>query len=431
MKKKLLTILLVVLPIGVFAQTYEEQRKADSLAFEIYKQQAKEGILASKKEYEDYRKRELEAYENYKKEMTELWGDYKDRTKKDWVEYKENGRTRTAVDFEQGTARVEIIVDSKEDVEKAKAQMKETLVKTFDDKGTDREFPMPEVKPKSDGPDIYNPGDMPTYEPPTPKKDTKAKPEPEKEKTPKPEPKPALEKPVLTNQLPDNATTPKEKEALAEKISKENVKTKQVKGADGKERTVVYVDFDLAKNHVEKRAKEFQEVAHKFAEEYDLSPALVFAIMHTESHFNPLAKSPANAYGLMQVVPTSAGRDAYNRLYKKDGVPTPEYLFKPDKNVQMGSVYLRILASGSFRKVEDPQTREYMIICAYNTGAGNVSKAYIGSFKIGKAIPKINAKTPEENYQFLLENLPYEETRSYLKKVSDRKKIYESWYKEK
>jgi len=431
MIKNILALLLLLIPIGVIAQDYDAQRKADSLAFEIYKNQAKEGILASKKDYEDYRKRELAAYESYKKEMTELWGDYKDRTKKDWVEYKENGRTRTAVDFEQGTARVEIIVDSKEDVEKAKAQMKETLVKTFDDKGTEREFPMPEAKEKATGPEQYNPADVPTYEPNQPEKEDKPKPEEKKENSPQPEPKPVLEKPVLTNQLPDNATTKKEKEALAEKISKENVKTKQVKGADGKERTVVYVDFDLAKDHVEKRAREFQEVAHKFAEEYDLSPALVFAIMHTESHFNPLAKSAANAYGLMQVVPTSAGRDAYNRLYKKDGVPTPEYLFKPDKNVQMGSVYLRILASGSFKKVEDPQTREYMIICAYNTGAGNVAKAYIGSFKIGKAIPKINEKTPEENYEFLLKNLPYEETRGYLKKVSDRKKIYESWYKEK
>jgi len=255
MNKKLLTILLILLPFGVFAQTYEEQRKADSLAFELYKQHAKEGILASKKAYEDYRKKELEAYENYKKEMTELWGDYKDRTKKDWVEYKDNGRTRTAVDFEKGTARVEIIVDSKEDVEKAKAEMKEKLVKTFDDKGTEREFPMPEPKEKASGPEVYNPTDVPNYEPTQPEKEDKPKPEEKKEKAPQPEPKPALEKPVLTNQLPDNATTPKEKEALAEKISKENVKTKQVKGADGKERTVVYVDFDLAKKPCRTKSK--------------------------------------------------------------------------------------------------------------------------------------------------------------------------------
>jgi membrane-bound lytic murein transglycosylase C len=70
-----------------------------------------------------------------------------------------------------------------------------------------------------------------------------------------------------------------------------------------------------------------------------------------------------------------------------------------------------------------------MIVCAYNTGAGNVAKAYNGTFNIKKAIPLINEKTAEQNYEFLLQNLPYEETRNYLKKVTDRKKMYESWYR--
>jgi membrane-bound lytic murein transglycosylase C len=155
----------------------------------------------------------------------------------------------------------------------------------------------------------------------------------------------------------------------------------------------------------------------------------VFAIVHTESYFNPLAKSPANAYGLMQVVPTSGGRDAYRRVHGKDGVPTAEYLFTPNKNVELGTAYMVILASNYFKGVDDEKTREYLTICAYNTGAGNVAKAYNGTFNIRKAIPDINKKSAEENYSHLIKNLPYKETQDYLKKVSDRKKMYEGWYK--
>ena len=35
--------------------------------------------------------------------------------------------------------------------------------------------------------------------------------------------------------------------------------------------------------------------------------------------------------------------------------------------------------------------------------------------------------TPQDNYEYLIQNLPYEETRDYLKKVVDRSILYESW----
>ncbi|WP_438886886.1 transglycosylase SLT domain-containing protein, partial [Bacillus cereus group sp. Bce002] len=49
-------------------------------------------------------------------------------------------------------------------------------------------------------------------------------------------------------------------------------------------------------------------------------------MIKTESSFKPYALSWANAYGLMQVVPKTAGRDVFNLVKNKPGEPTPEYL---------------------------------------------------------------------------------------------------------
>ena len=54
-------------------------------------------------------------------------------------------------------------------------------------------------------------------------------------------------------------------------------------------------------------------------------PPVVFAVIHTESYYNPKARSGAPAYGLMQLVPTSGGRAAYRYVYKKDQVLPPSY----------------------------------------------------------------------------------------------------------
>ncbi|TNE69433.1 DUF3393 domain-containing protein [bacterium] len=407
------TLFASVLCVNVaYAQDdFEAFKKQQEQGYTSYVKEVEKGVIASEADFEAYQKREKEAFEAFKKEMFELWGDFKERTQKDWVEYKETGRLRSSVDFEKGKARVEIIVDNTSEIEKAKEQMFQALVNTFNDKGSEKEYIPTPKKEKS-----------------TDKKDNKTQ-APAMPEAPAPAPKPVSNKPVLDKQLPIKNNSNSEKEKLANNLVKENVKTKQVKGVDGNDRVVVYVDFDLAPDHLQTRAKEHESVIHEFARKNNINPALVFAIVHTESYFNPMAKSPANAYGLMQVVPTSGGRDAYKKVHGKDGVPTADYLFKPKNNVELGTTYMLILLNSYFSGVDDEITREYLTICAYNTGAGNVAKAYNGTFNIKKAIPLINKKTSAENYDFLISKLPYKETQDYLKKVSDRKKMYESWSK--
>lgn len=171
-------------------------------------------------------------------------------------------------------------------------------------------------------------------------------------------------------------------------------------------------------------AKTFSEHVSRYAATYNLDPALVFAIIETESAFNPMAKSPIPAFGLMQIVPESAGKDATNLLFGKAKVLAPSYLYSSKKNIEIGAAYLYILYNNYLKDVKDPLTRLYCTIAAYNTGAGNVSKAFTGTKKLGKAMPMINGLTPEEVFNHLVAKLPYKETQNYLKKVVSRIQKY-------
>ena len=166
----------------------------------------------------------------------------------------------------------------------------------------------------------------------------------------------------------------------------------------------------------------YSSIVNTQAKRFDINPALIFALIETESHFNPLATSAIPAYGLMQVVPRSAGRDAWKFLTKHKGQPSRNYLFNPKNNIEMGSAYVHILLNRYLSKIKNIKTREYCAIAAYNTGSGNVLKSFHKSRKL--AFNKINSLSPEAVYKHLRAKLPYKETRDYIQKVTKAKKRY-------
>ena len=173
----------------------------------------------------------------------------------------------------------------------------------------------------------------------------------------------------------------------------------------------------MVPNHLRVRAKKYLPLISKHAEEYQVDPVLILAVMETESSFNPLAKSHIPAYGLMQIVPKYAGRDAYRYIHKKDKQPSSFYLYIPENNISLGTAYLRILREDYFYGIKDPLVQEYMIIAAYNGGMGRVIKRVLKRYQI----PQM---TREQVFQALVKEMP-NETKNYLRKVTQRKEKYQ------
>ena len=161
---------------------------------------------------------------------------------------------------------------------------------------------------------------------------------------------------------------------------------------------VQYVTFDMInqKKATTKYFNKYSSIVNSEAQKYNLSPALIMAVIETESNFNPYAVSHVPAYGLMQIVPKSAGRDAWRYLHNQDKTPSKQYLFNSNNNIRMGSAYLHILHSRYLKDIKHPLSREYCAIAAYNTGASNVYRAF--NAKKAYAIRRINKLSPKEVY---------------------------------
>jgi len=193
---------------------------------------------------------------------------------------------------------------------------------------------------------------------------------------------------------------------------------------DGTKKTAHYVKIPMVSNLAMKQADKYRTLVHQFAEQYRISPSLVFAVIRTESNFNPYAVSSAPAYGLMQLVPTSGGREAYRKAKGQDVAPSRDYLFDPANNVELGTAYLNVLMFNQLERVEHNVSREYCVIAAYNTGPSNVFRTF--SRDRTAAINQINSLHPSGVYDQLRQKLPYEETRYYLEKVTGYRKAFVS-----
>jgi membrane-bound lytic murein transglycosylase C len=154
----------------------------------------------------------------------------------------------------------------------------------------------------------------------------------------------------------------------------------------------------------------------------------VLATIHTESCFNPVARSNRNAIGLMQLVPHTAGVDAYRAVYGKNVVPTAAYLYNPEQNIELGCAYIYLLKHRYFREVRDADSRLYCTIAAYNTGPGNVAYAFTGRRAMRAATRMINTmKDAKSVYDHMIGSLPFAETRHYLAFVIERMDLYATW----
>jgi tetratricopeptide (TPR) repeat protein len=148
------------------------------------------------------------------------------------------------------------------------------------------------------------------------------------------------------------------------------------------------------------------EVILAQSKEYDIDPFLVLSIIRQESSFDPASISPANARGLMQIMP-STGRKLSRALNVENF--SIERLHEPEMNIKMGTYYLAHL-------LRDNGGDIVPAVASYNAGKKTVSKWF--------------KRFPYDNVEEFIEKIPYPETRGYVKKVLRNYGVYRSMYEE-
>jgi membrane-bound lytic murein transglycosylase C len=317
--------------------------------------------------------------------VKEKWGpkEVKLPEKKKYVKYTQNYRSRAIVDFDRGQITVETLEETNPRESLSRAVV--TTLLTPQD---------PRVV------DVFSDKDVPVN---------------------------GVEEPYLLGLVTDQdgkpVRTQEEAEAFAKYLLDKKIGTRVLE-QEGTKKHATFVNVNMVVNLPQKQAEKYRAVVLRYAEQYKMSPSLVFAIIRTESNFNPYAVSSVPAYGLMQLVPTSGGREAYRRAKGEDVAPTRDYLFDPQNNVELGTAYLNVLMFNQLEEVSNDISREYCVIAAYNTGSGNVLRTF--SKNRTTAVQQINGLQPGTLYDKLRSNLPYQETRNYLEKVTTYRKSYVS-----
>ena len=161
------------------------------------------------------------------------------------------------------------------------------------------------------------------------------------------------------------------------------------------------------------------------SQRFDVDVSIILAIIESESSFNPMATSHIPAFGLMQLVPKTAGVDAYHHVYGKHKILSPDYLYDIENNLELGTAYIDVLQTRYLRGIDNPDNKLYSMIASYNTGVGNLASTVSGKKAIRGAIPYINEMQPTDYYKFLQKNLPAVETRRYLDKVISKRQKYQ------
>ncbi len=228
-------------------------------------------------------------------------------------------------------------------------------------------------------------------------------------------------KPYLLNQVLDHDNQPIAYQWRASRFA-DHLIAHQLKKHRVSDRQAHYVEIAMVSSHTQLRKNQYANYVLASANKYQIKPDLIYAIIETESSFNPFAVSQSNAYGLMQVVPATAGKDVYEKVHKRSGMPSQQTLFSPKDNIDIGTAYLHILQSNYLKKINDSISRHFAMISAYNGGAGNVFNTF--SRDRSNASTVINKLPPEQVYQQLTKKHPRAESRRYLEKVTKAEKNY-------
>jgi soluble lytic murein transglycosylase len=158
------------------------------------------------------------------------------------------------------------------------------------------------------------------------------------------------------------------------------------------------------------RTREVVDIAQRFpmplrelvvprAREIGLDPAYVYGLIRQESRFITDARSHVGASGLMQVMPATA-RWTARKIGLRDF--EPHHINDPETNVRIGTAYLKLA-------LDDFEGSMALAAAAYNAGPGR---------------PRQWRQGPVLEASVWIENIPFDETRDYVKRVLSNTTVY-------
>lgn len=142
-----------------------------------------------------------------------------------------------------------------------------------------------------------------------------------------------------------------------------------------------------------RRVSGYEEHIRRYAQEFQVDPSFLSAVIARESHYDPQAQSGVGARGLMQVM-----EDTGDWIAGRLGIKDYRYdrLFEPELNIRFGAWYINYLSS---QFEGDP----VMVASAYHAGANNVK---LWAMKHGADQKRIE-----------ISQIPMDNTRDYVEKV--------------
>lgn len=145
----------------------------------------------------------------------------------------------------------------------------------------------------------------------------------------------------------------------------------------------------------------YDRAVRQFADDNSLDPAYVFAIMRTESLFQPEIRSSAGAVGLMQLLPGTA-----RLVARRTGAarPSSSALTIPEINIQLGSGYLAQMLARWDGNIA-------MASASYNAGPGRIER-WLPDQSMDASI--------------WIANIPYTETRKYVQRAMSHMTVFQS-----
>ena len=415
MKKE--NIFLVMLPLSVFSVLLYlgEVNDIKLSDFELFSDQknsvvsqkdnnSKTNVLSNKNAHSSEFEKSLDKYEKiYEEESTAFenkiqgqWGEYKSSSATQWVSYVDQGKIRRSVDYDTGEVSVDFLMNNEQLVDGSTKRKLEKEVFILLNTTEAEAFRVDEVAQKVEA-------RLPSN------------------------------KNLIKRGIPEENRLFSFDDLLSVtfnytsfvKVSSKinNVVMNNELKAKVSNKKILRSSFTIKKSVLQKAIR-YAEHVGKSSYKQKIPTALIYAIIESESGFNPMARSHVPAYGLMQIVPRSAGKDATKHLYGKAMILSPSFLYSTKNNIDVGSAYLYVLYYKYLSKVKNPQSRIYCTIAAYNTGASNVARAFIKKKNFNQAVKHINKMTSDQVYQTLAKRSTFRETRRYVKKVSKNMKKY-------